>query len=111
MPKDDEVDNLKWEIINENNQDIIIKTKLISQYVKDFNIELNDFLLKISDKKIIEIKYATHDMSSEYKSVLYTALIIYEDKVIKNKVIKKEDIIAVEIPNVERKIYNIKEEK
>ncbi len=110
LPQDDEIDDLKWEIINKDSQDTIIQTKLISQeYAGKLEIKLNEFLLKISNKKIIEIKYNTSH-NPHVQNVLYTALIIYEDKVVKNKEIKKEDIIAVEIPSTDRKIYNIKEE-
>ncbi len=110
MPKDDEeVDNLTWEIINKNEDEFITKIKIFKTIKNnadgfDNNVdnEVNNFT---ADKDVIEIKYI-----NAVKDIINPRImVIYKEKNIPKNIINKNDIVAVEISNTGRKIYNINE--
>lgn len=108
MPQDEEVDNLKWEIVNKTESKYNIKIKIFKVIKNnedgfDNNVdnEVNDFTI---DKDVIEIKYINAN-----REVYPRIMVIYKERNISKNIINKNDIAAVEILNTRRKIYNINE--
>jgi hypothetical protein len=101
MPQEEDIQFLDFSSINETKKEYITKTKFITlngTSSKADEDKVNNF---IKNKNIIDIQYIIDEEC---------CIVIYKEEIenIINKDMVKQNIIATQIPNVTRKIYDIK---
>lgn len=98
MPLEEEVASLKFQI--KNKKKALRVKKIAKTTTGKIDEQINQFLEENNIQDIIDIKSSDYDV-----------LILYNEPVEQQpNVIEKKDIVAIELPNTERKIYNIVEE-